>query len=151
MRQKTTTKVFTLHYWRSFWFKYFLVILYFSDMFVKYLLGNIILGGTVWELQGWHRLSGNRAIHRHPSRAVVVHCVWTYMCIFSLGLCFKDICNSILSGLTLLRSVIDKFFLSSRCFWVPEMYKIRAFNFQHSSPKSSHFPLTQIYFKSSVE
>lgn len=145
MRQKTTTKVFTLHYWRFFWFKYF------SHYFVLLWYVHEVLTGeynirrnSLRTAGGWHRLSGNRAKHRHPSHAVVVHCVWTYMCIFSLGLYFKDICNSILSGLTLLWSVIDKFCLSSRCLWVPEMYKIRAFHFQHSSPKSPHSPLTQV-------
>lgn len=52
MRQKLLQKCSHYIIGASFDSSISLIILYYSDMFMKYFVGNIILGETVWELQG---------------------------------------------------------------------------------------------------
>lgn len=81
---KTLQKVFTLHYWRFFWFKYFFfIILYYSDMFILLSSGKYNVGYRGEGLK--HRKTDkNPAKHMYTLYVLlVVYCVWAGVCIFN--------------------------------------------------------------------
>lgn len=129
--KKPLQKVFTLHYWRFFWFKYL-----FSLFCITLIcLWSCLLGNIMWRI---HRVRAEgeteRSSHIHTLCTLGCFCIWTSMCIFNPGL--GDLLIQLFSGPLSDPWLRRRFCLSSSCLRVQkkqnETKKIKgASDFQH--------------------